>query len=202
MPHPLLTGFGSGLLEAGCDEAGRGCLAGPVFAAAVILPGTLDGELPLLLNDSKKLRPLTRQMLSTEIRRQALAYGVAMISHEEIDRTNILQASIRAMHLALELLNPQPGLILVDGNRFSPYGMIPYHCIIRGDGRYMSIAAASVLAKTARDEYMRELHRQFPLYGWDRNKGYPTMTHRNALKNYGLSPFHRKTFNLRLGKIN
>ncbi len=190
----LHTDFGSGLLEAGCDEAGRGCLAGPVVAAAVILPNVLTGNLSHRLNDSKKLRADMRNSLKEDIIQQAIAYGIAMVDHHEIDRINILQASIRAMHLALEQLDPQPELILVDGNRFIPYQFIPYQCIIGGDGRYMSIAAASILAKTWRDEYMISLHDQYPQYHWDRNKGYPTLMHRQALQDYGPSPLHRSSF--------
>jgi ribonuclease HII len=190
----LHTDFGSGLLEAGCDEAGRGCLAGPVVAAAVILPNVLTGSLSHSLNDSKKLRAEMRNSLKEDIIQQAIAYGIAMVDHHEIDKINILQASIRAMHLALEQLVPQPELILVDGNRFIPYQFIPYQCIIGGDGRYMSIAAASILAKTWRDEYMISLHDQYPQYHWDRNKGYPTLKHRQALREYGPSPLHRFTF--------
>lgn len=190
----LHTDSGSGLLEAGCDEAGRGCLAGPVVAAAVILPKVLTGSLPHKLNDSKKLNAGIRDGLKEDIIQQAVSYGIALVDHREIDRINILQASIKAMHLALEQLEPQPELILVDGNRFIPWQFIPYQCVIGGDGRYMSIAAASILAKTWRDEYMMSLHEQYPHYGWDRNKGYPTLKHRQALKEHGPSPLHRCSF--------
>lgn len=179
--------------EAGCDEAGRGCLAGPVFAAAVILPTNFRHK---LLNDSKQLKVADREHLRKVIEEKALYYAVASVDHEEIDRINILQASFRAMHLALEKLQQQPGYILVDGNRFKPYGTVPHACIIKGDGIYASIAAASILAKTYRDDYMVKLHEQFPHFGWLENKGYPTLSHRNAIREHGDSPFHRKSFRL------
>ncbi len=181
---------------AGCDEAGRGCLAGPVFAAAVVLPEDPSEELRSWLQDSKKLSASRRLFLRNLIEEESVAYGVAMVDHDEIDRINILQASIKAIHLALEQLVPQPDLILVDGNRFIPYGFIPYQCVVKGDDTWLCVAAASILAKTARDDHMLKLHRQYPVYGWDQNKGYPTRRHREAIKNKGLCPIHRKTFRL------
>lgn len=179
--------------EAGCDEAGRGCLAGPVFAAAVILPLKFRNK---LLNDSKQLKASDRDKLRIVIEKEAVAYAVASVDNVEIDSINILQASFRAMHLALEQLKQVPGYILVDGNRFIPYGDIPHACIIKGDGTYASIAAASILAKTYRDEYMGQLHEQFPHFGWQVNKGYPTRQHRDAIREHGDTPFHRKSFRL------
>jgi ribonuclease HII len=179
--------------EAGCDEAGRGCLAGPVFAAAVILPAKFRHP---MLNDSKQLKPAERDQLRYTIEKEAICYAVASVDNVEIDRINILQASFRAMHLALEQLSCQPGFILVDGNRFIPYGQVPHACIIQGDGMYASIAAASILAKTYRDEYMQQLHNQYPHFGWSDNKGYPTLQHRNAIREHGETPFHRKSFRL------
>lgn len=178
-------------LEAGCDEAGRGCIAGPVCAAAVILPP--DFYHPLL-NDSKKLTEAQRELLRPVIEESAIAYGVAFVGHREIDRLNILQASFKAMHLAINQLETKPGLLLIDGNRFKPYRRVPHTCIIKGDGTYASIAAASILAKTYRDAYMQKLHRKFPVYAWNQNKGYPTMLHREAVACYGLSPYHRRSF--------
>ena len=183
-----------GLVEAGCDEAGRGCLAGPVFAAAVILPP--DYKNPIL-NDSKKLTAQKREILRVEIEREALQWHVARVSPEEIDRINILNASFLAMHLAIGQLDPLPALLLIDGNRFTPYNGIDHHCIIKGDGIYMSIAAASVLAKTHRDEFMQQLHAEYPVYGWDRNMGYPTKVHRKAVIKHGISPWHRLTFKIK-----
>ncbi len=179
------------LTEAGCDEAGRGCLAGPVFAAAVILPA---GFFHPLLNDSKKVLPRQRKELRAYIEQHAVAYCVASVDHEEIDRINILKASFKAMHLAIEGLKQIPGLLLIDGNRFPSYKSIPHHCIIKGDGKYASIAAASILAKTYRDEYMLQLHDQYPQYKWHDNKGYGTASHRKALLEHGMSPLHRKSF--------
>lgn len=177
--------------EAGCDEAGRGCIAGPVCAAAVILP--TDFYHPLL-NDSKKLTEMQRELLRPVIEQEAIAFGVAFVSHREIDRINILQASFKAMHLALDQLGIRPGFLLIDGNRFTPYRKVPHACIIKGDARYASIAAASILAKTYRDEYMLKLHRKYPVYQWKQNKGYPTMLHREAVAANGLSPYHRRSF--------
>ncbi|KQN33881.1 ribonuclease HII [Pedobacter sp. Leaf41] len=189
----LLACYQEEFLEAGCDEAGRGCLAGPVFAAAVILPKgyVLDG-----LNDSKQLTHEQRNLLRPIIEREALAWAVASCDHEEIDRINILNASFLAMHRAVEKLHTQPGYLVIDGNRFKAYPEIPHSCIIKGDGKYLNIAAASILAKTHRDEYMSNLHIDFPHYNWLSNKGYPTIAHRKAVIEIGLSPFHRKTFNV------
>ena len=180
-------------LEAGCDEAGRGCLAGPVVAAAVILPEGFRNE---LLNDSKQLTEKQREELRPLIEREATAWAVALVDNEGIDRVNILKASILAMHRALDALEVRPEYILVDGNRFLPYGETPYACIVKGDGKYMSIAAASVLAKTHRDEYMRQLDKEYPAYHWAKNKGYPTRDHREAIAAHGISPLHRRTFQL------
>ncbi|MBK9255294.1 MAG: ribonuclease HII [Saprospiraceae bacterium] len=180
-------------IEAGCDEAGRGCLAGPVFAAAVILPPDFfDPE----LTDSKKLNHKTKERLRNLIEKEALAYAVASSDHSEIDKNNILRASILTMHKALEKLNMSPELILVDGNKFLPFRNIAYECIIKGDGKYFSIAAASVLAKTYRDDYMHTIHQEYPVYGWDVNKGYPTEAHRKGISEFGPSPYHRMTFRL------
>lgn len=179
--------------EAGCDEAGRGCLAGPVFAAAVILPVHFRDP---LLNDSKKISPAVRIGLRKVIEKEALAWAVAWLDNEKIDELNILRASILAMHQALDKLAIKPECILVDGNRFYPYSDIPHRCVIKGDGIYASIAAASILAKTWRDEYMLSLHSEFGHYGWDRNKGYPTPEHRMAIAKFGISPYHRKSFSL------
>lgn len=178
-------------LEAGCDEAGRGCLAGPVFAAAVILPPAFSEE---GINDSKQLSLKERRRLRHVIEEKAQAWCVASVSAEEIDRINILNASILAMHKALEGLKLQPGYIIVDGNRFKPYANIPYACIVKGDARYASIAAASVLAKTHRDEYMEFADGEYPSYNWKQNKGYPTQEHRRQIQKYGLSPYHRRSF--------
>ncbi|MEY4286533.1 MAG: hypothetical protein RL511_611 [Bacteroidota bacterium] len=179
--------------EAGCDEAGRGCLAGPVVAAAVIL----DPEQPIAaLNDSKQLSAKKRAYLREEIIEKALCYGIGIVDHVEIDQINILNASILAMHRALEQLSTQPAFILVDGNRFKPYQQIPAECMIKGDARFASIAAASILAKTERDALMSALHERFPNYAWDRNQGYPTQVHRKAIAEFGPSPYHRMTFQL------
>ena len=183
----------AGRVEAGCDEAGRGCLAGPVTAAAVILPPDFSNE---LLNDSKQLTERQRDRLRPIIEREAVAWAVAMVSPQEIDRMNILRASITAMHRALDQLSVRPEAILVDGNRFYPYHDIPHTTIVKGDGKLMSIAAASVLAKTHRDELMRRLDEEFPQYGWAKNKGYPTPDHRAAIAAHGVSPHHRRTFQL------
>lgn len=181
------------LTEAGCDEAGRGCLAGPVFAAAVILPKKFRHP---LLNDSKQMKPADRDKLRTVIEKKAICYAVASVDNVEIDKINILKASFKAMHLALEKLHQQPEFILVDGNRFYAYGNTPHACIIQGDGIYASIAAASILAKTYRDEYMQQLHTAYPHFGWNVNKGYPTKQHRDAIREFGDTPYHRKTFRL------
>lgn len=181
------------LIEAGCDEAGRGCYAGPVFAAAVILPPNFFHP---LLNDSKQIKPLIREELKLYIEQNALAYAVAMVNVEEIDQINILKASQKAMHLALDALSVGPMFIAVDGNYFIPYKNIKYQCIVKGDGKYANIAAASILAKTYRDEYMRQLHEQHPQYNWHSNKGYGTAAHREAIEIYGLCDHHRKSFNI------
>jgi ribonuclease HII len=184
--------FQKQLIEAGCDEAGRGCLAGPVFAAAVILPLRFRHS---LLNDSKQLTKNERNRLRPIIESNAIAWAVSMVDHEEIDRINILQASFKAMHLAIEQLSTKPELLLIDGNRFAPYLGILHQCIIDGDALYASIAAASILAKTHRDGYMERIHSEYPEYGWDENKGYATKRHREQIKLNGLSQYHRKTFN-------
>lgn len=191
--QPLAHFFAPDCIEAGCDEAGRGCLAGPVFAAAVILPA--DFENPLL-NDSKQLTERQRETLRPIIEREAVAWAVAQVSPHEIDEINILNASILAMHRAIDALRVHPEHIIVDGNRFKPYRDIPHHTIVKGDGKYLSIAAASVLAKTHRDEYMCRLDADFPYYGWRANKGYPTAAHRAAIAQYGTTPHHRLTFQL------
>lgn len=179
--------------EAGCDEAGRGCLAGPVYAAAVILPENFSHE---LLNDSKKLTEARREKLRPIIEEEAVAWAVGVVSAEEIDKINILRASILAMHRALDGLKTRPGAIIVDGNRFTPYGDIPWQTFVKGDGKYGNIAAASILAKTHRDAFMKSLHEQYPMYGWNVNKGYPTKAHRDAIAQHGPSPYHRMTFRL------
>ncbi len=183
----------AGRVEAGCDEAGRGCLAGPVTAAAVILPPDFHND---MINDSKQLSERQRELLRPVIEREAVAWAVAMVSPQEIDRINILRASITAMHRALDQLAVRPQGILVDGNRFYPYHDIPHTTIVKGDGKMMCIAAASILAKTHRDELMRQLDKDYPQYGWARNKGYPTPDHRAAIAQYGPSPHHRRTFQL------
>jgi ribonuclease HII len=185
--------FQTAVTEAGCDEAGRGCYAGPVFAAAVILPA---GFFHPLLNDSKQLKEAQRDTLRPIIEKEALAWAVAQVSEKEIDIINILQASYKAMHLAIGQLKTTPGLLLIDGNRFKPYTNIPHECIVKGDGKYASIAAASILAKTHRDAYMQRLHHELPHYGWSGNKGYGTATHRKAIAEYGLCQYHRLSFNI------
>jgi ribonuclease HII len=185
----------AGRVEAGCDEAGRGCLAGPVTAAAVILPPDFHND---LINDSKQLTERQRERLRPVIEREAVAWAVAMVSPQEIDRINILRASITAMHRALDQLSVRPEGILVDGNRFFPYHDIPHTTIVKGDGKMLSIAAASILAKTHRDELMRQLDKEYPQYGWSRNKGYPTPDHRAAIAQHGVTPYHRHTFQLLL----
>jgi len=191
----LESSFTNNYIEAGCDEAGRGCLAGPVFAAAVILP---IGFKNTLLNDSKKLNETTRYKLREIIEKEAVTWAVASYSPSEIDEVNILNASIYSMHRAIDKLKICPELLLIDGNRFKPYKDIPYHCIIKGDGKYMSIAAASILAKTYRDDYMIAAHTKHPNYHWDRNKGYPTMQHKLDIQEHGITDLHRKTFNYTL----
>ena len=186
-------------LEAGCDEAGRGCLAGPVVAAAVILsPGYQNS----LLNDSKKLTAARREYLRQEIEREALAWAVAFVDNREIDQINILNAAILAMHRAIEQLQPQPELLLIDGNRFKPYPGIEHCCVVKGDARFMSIAAASVLAKTHRDAFMQQQAQQYPAYDWQHNKGYPTARHRQAIREMGITPLHRKSFQLLPAQLN
>lgn len=182
-----------GLVEAGCDEAGRGCLAGSVFAAAVILPAGYDNA---ALNDSKKLTERRRYELREQIMADAEAWAVGKVTPEEIDRINILKASFLAMHRALDLLKVRPEAVIVDGNRFVPYRDLPYTTVVKGDGKYQAIAAASILAKTFRDDYMKSLHREYPCYGWDGNKGYPTAEHRRAIREHGVSPYHRMSYNL------
>lgn len=181
------------LPEAGVDEAGRGCYAGPVFAAAVILP---EGFYHPLLNDSKQVSAKHRDILQEVIQTKALSWAVASVDNEEIDRINILQASFKAMHLAIEQLTPAPGFLLIDGNRFKPYAQTPHRCIIKGDSKLASIAAASILAKTYRDAHLLKLHEEFPQYGWDKNKGYGTAVHRKAIEQYGLCKYHRKSYRI------
>jgi ribonuclease HII len=192
-PFMLLPFLNSDLIEAGCDEAGRGCLAGPVFAAAVILPKDYQNK---LLNDSKKLTEKQRIQLRNEIEKEAIEWAVAQVSAQEIDDINILNASFLAMHRAVDQLKKRPEALLIDGNRFKTYHDIPHHCIIKGDGKYMSIAAASVLAKTYRDDYMFTIHEEFPFYAWRENKGYPTAAHRKAIYENGAVIHHRKSFTL------
>jgi ribonuclease HII len=187
----LLSHYTKNTLEAGCDEAGRGCLAGAVFAAAVILPAHYKNG---LLNDSKKLNEATRNQLRKIIERDAIAFAVAKIDEQEIDKINILKASFKAMHQAIKKLKTKPELLLIDGNRFVTYENIPHICIVKGDGKYMSIAAASILAKTYRDDYMQKLNKKYPMYGWAKNKAYGTLQHRNAIKEFGICKHHRKTF--------
>ena len=187
----LKSHYFTDLIEAGCDEAGRGCLAGSVFAAAVILPVDYEN---VLLNDSKKLTEKQRYALRTQIETDALAWAVGEVTADEIDKINILNASILAMHRALDGLKIRPQAVIVDGNRFKPYGTLPHETIVKGDATFLSIAAASILAKTYRDDYMNNLALQHPVYQWDVNKGYPTKAHRAAIEEHGISPFHRKTF--------
>lgn len=191
---PMLQAyFNPDVQECGTDEAGRGCLAGPVTAAAVILPKDFASE---VLKDSKQLNLLKRNQLREVILQEAVTYGVAHISIEEIDQINILQASIKAMHQSIAQLQPQPECILVDGNKFHPYKQIPHHCIVKGDAKFLSIAAASVLAKTQRDAFMEKIHHEYPIYNWIQNKGYPTKEHRAAIQKHGITPYHRKSFKL------
>lgn len=189
----LLNCYQQKFIEAGCDEAGRGCLAGPVFAAAVILPPDfVAGE----LNDSKKLNHYQREKLRVIIEKEAIAWAVAEVDHIEIDQINILNASFLAMHRAIAKLSVTPGYLSIDGNRFKKYSDIPHSCIVKGDGKYLNIAAASILAKTHRDEFMERIAIEYPQYQWQKNKGYPTVAHRNAALTHGLSPYHRKTFTI------
>lgn len=189
----LLNHYYEGKIEAGCDEAGRGCLAGSVYAAAVILPEDYQND---LLNDSKQLTEKRRYELREIIQRDAVAWAVGIVTPEEIDKINILNASILAMHRALDQLKVRPEAIIVDGNRFKPYQKLPHTTIVKGDGKYLSIAAASILAKTYRDDYMNELAKEFPQYDWLSNKGYPTKKHREAIRQFGITPYHRKSYNL------
>ena len=189
----LRSSFTKTLIEAGCDEVGRGCLAGPVVAAAVILPKKYKHK---LLTDSKQLKSAERELLQEEIKREAIAWAIAEVSHEEIDVINILNASFKAMHLALDQLTVTPEFLLIDGNRFNPYRDIKHECIVKGDSKYLSIAAASVLAKTYRDGLMAKLSIQFPGYGWNTNVGYPTVEHRDGIRALGITPYHRKSFQL------
>ena len=189
----LLPYLNADLIEAGCDEAGRGCLAGSVYAAAVILPRDFKNE---LLNDSKQLSEPKRYALREIIEREALSWAVGIVTAQEIDQINILNASILAMHRAVEQLKLRPEHLLIDGNRFKPYADIAHTTVIKGDGKYLSIAAASILAKTYRDDYMHALHQEYPFYTWNQNKGYPTKKHRAAIKEHGTSPYHRLSFNL------
>lgn len=185
--------FYEGLIEAGCDEAGRGCLAGSVYAAAVILPADYNNS---ALNDSKKLTEHQRYALREQIMADAVAWAVGVVTPAEIDTINILKASFLAMHRALDQLKVRPEAIIVDGNRFVPYHDLPYTTVVKGDGKYQAIAAASILAKTFRDDYMKELDREYPCYGWAGNKGYPTAKHRQAIREHGVSPYHRMSYNL------
>ena len=189
----LKSHYYEGLIEAGCDEAGRGCLAGSVYAAAVILPSDYQNE---LLNDSKKLTAKKRYALREEIERDAIAWAVGIVTPEEIDKINILNASFLAMHRALDQLQVRPEAVIVDGNRFKPYQDLPFTTIVKGDGKYLSIAAASILAKTYRDDYMLSLAEDYPQYDWQSNMGYPTKKHRQAILEHGITPYHRKSYNL------
>ena len=189
----LKSHYYEGKVEAGCDEAGRGCLAGSVYAAAVILPPNYQND---LLNDSKQLTEKRRYQLREIIQRDAVAWAVGVVSPDEIDRINILNASILAMHRALDQLKVRPEAIIVDGNKFKPYHDLPHTTIVKGDGKYLAIAAASILAKTYRDDYMNELAKEYPQYDWLSNKGYPTKKHRDAIRQYGITPYHRKSYNL------
>ena len=189
----LASHYYTGKIEAGCDEAGRGCLAGSVYAAAVIFPEDYQND---ELNDSKQLTDKRRKQLREIIQRDAVAWAVGIVTPEEIDRINILNASILAMHRALDQLQVRPEAVIVDGNRFKPYQQLPHTTIVKGDGKYLSIAAASILAKTYRDDYMDELAKEHPQYDWLSNKGYPTKKHREAIRQYGITPYHRKSFNM------
>ena len=185
--------FQKKLIEAGCDEAGRGCLAGPVYAAAVVLPKDYKNK---ILNDSKQVSEKKRELLRFEIEKDAIAFGIGVVDNNEIDEINILNASFLAMHRAIDALKLKPELLLIDGNRFKPYKKIPHECIIKGDGKFLSIAAASILAKTYRDEFMDNAHLNHPFYDWNNNKGYPTKAHREAIKKHGITDLHRQSFQL------
>ncbi|MHA7830576.1 MAG: ribonuclease HII [Flagellimonas sp.] len=187
----MLKQYYHSLFEAGTDEAGRGCLAGPVTAAAITLPKNFTND---VLNDSKQLSEIKRNLLKPVLEKEAVSFSVCHVFQDEIDEINILNASFLAMHRAIDKLQPLPDFIIVDGNRFKAYPNIDHECIIKGDGKYMSIAAASVLAKTYRDEYMAKIHEEFPMYNWKKNKGYPTKEHREAIKKYGITKYHRKSF--------
>ncbi|MBR4898230.1 MAG: ribonuclease HII [Prevotella sp.] len=189
----LKSYYNEGVVEAGCDEAGRGCLAGAVYAAAVILPPDYKNE---LLNDSKQLTERRRYQLREQIERDAVAWAVGVVDPDEIDKINILNASILAMHRALDQLTVRPQAVIVDGNRFRPYRDLPYTTIVKGDGKYLSIAAASILAKTYRDDYMLRLAEEYPMYDWKKNKGYPTLKHREAIRQHGTTPYHRMSYRL------
>lgn len=189
----LLNSYTDNMVEAGCDEAGRGCLAGPVYASAVILPKNYKHP---TLTDSKKLSLKQREILRKDIEKDAISWAIGICTNEEIDEINILNASFLAMHRALAKLNTKPEFILIDGNRFTPYKEIEHECIIKGDSKYLSIAAASILAKTYRDDFMTEIHEKFPHYGWNKNMGYPTKKHKQAIAEYGITDFHRKSFRL------
>ena len=191
--------FHTSKIEAGLDEAGRGCLAGPVVAAAVIFPKNYTNE---LLNDSKKLSKKKREMLFEVVKKDAIAYAIGEVWNEEIDQINILNASFLAMHRSLDQLKNKPELLLIDGNRFNPYPDIPHECIIKGDGKFLSIAAASILAKTHRDMLMDKLHEEYPHYGWNQNAGYPTQLHRSGIEKHGITPYHRKSFTLLPKQLN
>lgn len=193
MYNMLLPYLNENIIEAGCDEAGRGCLAGSVYAAAVILPPDFKNE---LLNDSKQLTECQRYQLREVIEREALAWAIGVVTPAEIDKINILNASFLAMHRAVDQLKVRPEHLLIDGNRFHKYRNLPHTTVVKGDGKFMSIAAASILAKTYRDDYMNGLHREYPYYDWDKNKGYPTKKHRAAIREHGATPYHRMTFNL------
>jgi ribonuclease HII len=194
----LLPYYNETLIEAGCDEAGRGCLAGSVYAAAVILPKDYHNE---LLNDSKQLTAKKRYLLREQIERDAIAWAVGIVTPKEIDEMNILRASITAMHRAVDQLKVRPEALIVDGNRFYKYQDLPHTTIVKGDGKYLAIAAASILAKTYRDDYMMRLAEEYPMYGWAKNKGYPTKEHRLAVREFGLSPYHRKSFNHEIDQL-
>ena len=189
----LLPYYKEGVVEAGCDEAGRGCLAGSVYAAAVILPPDYHNE---KLNDSKQLTASQRYALREEIERDAIAWALGIVTTQEIDEMNILRASITAMHRAVDALKVRPEHLIIDGNRFYKYQDLPHTTVVKGDGKYLSIAAASILAKTYRDDYMKELHNEYPFYGWNRNAGYPTKEHRKGIETHGTTPYHRMSFNL------
>jgi len=195
----LALSFQTQFIEAGCDEAGRGCYAGPVFAAAVILPENFYHP---LLNDSKQVKEKDRNELRLFIEQHATDFAVAMVSNEEIDRINILKASFKAMHLAIEKLKQRPQYLAIDGNRFTPYSNIPHQCIVKGDGKFANIAAASILAKTYRDAYMQQLHEEYPQYLWNQNKGYGTAAHRKAIEQFGLCKYHRLSFNIAPKQMN